>query len=102
MFVVKFLRKDPLWISINRGFISTESNVLNVYFDETQDNAFIGSTYDVRGLFQNCSLLSGIVPAEKLWDNSNITWVNTNKTFNGCSNEIREQVPTTWGGTKTN
>ena len=42
MFVVKFLRKDPLWISINRGFIPTESNVLNVYFDETQDNALIG------------------------------------------------------------
>lgn len=58
-----------------------------------------GLTINVKQLFMNCSNLTGIVPADKLWKNTDITWTNTDMVFTGCSDEIRAQVPVSWGGT---
>lgn len=61
---------------------------------------FIGAgKYDVKQMFMNCAALTGTVPAAKLWENTNITWVNTSEAFIGCSDAIRAQVPVSWGGT---
>ena len=34
-----------------------------------------------------------------LWNNKNITWLNTTETFIGCSTELRSHIPASWGGT---
>lgn len=34
-----------------------------------------------------------------LWNNKNITWLNTSETFVGCSTELRSNIPVSWGGT---
>ena len=40
--------------------------------------------------------------SDLLWNNKNITWLNTSQVFEGCSEEIRAQVPISWGGTASN
>jgi hypothetical protein len=50
-------------------------------------------------MFAGCSALVGTVPADKLWNNRNVIWTNTDTCFTGCSDEIRAQVPISWGGT---
>jgi len=64
------------------------------------DIAFFG-TINMSNMFKDCASLSGIVPASKLWENSNVTFTNTTNAFKGCSESIRAQVPTSWGGTNT-
>ena len=70
--------------------------------DLMPDKGFIGSEYDVTRLFTNCKYLTGIVPTDKLWNNRNINWIlPTNQKqlpFFGCSDNIRLQVPISWGG----
>lgn len=58
-----------------------------------------GQQLSVARLFQRCTLLKGTVNASKWWNNHNITWKNTSSAFIGCSDEIRAQVPVSWGGT---
>ena len=60
---------------------------------------FQNKIIDVGQLFRRCAKLTGIVPADKLWNDKSITWLNTESAFEGCSNEIRAQVPESWGGT---
>jgi hypothetical protein len=61
-----------------------------------------GCTIDATSLFENAINISGTIPADKLWNDKNITWTNTTKVFAGCSDEIRAQAPISWGGTNTN
>ena len=56
------------------------------------------STINVARLFKKCVSLKGSVPANMLWNNKNINWLNTNQAFSDCSEEIRNQVPISWGG----
>lgn len=58
-----------------------------------------GSTIDLAQVFWGCSNISGTVPADLLWNDTTITWVNTGQAFADCSAEIRAQVPVSWGGT---
>lgn len=62
---------------------------------------FNAPSVDVNQMFFNCAKLTGTVPAEMLWENTNIKWLNTANCFKGCSDAIRAQVPVAWGGTKT-
>ena len=59
---------------------------------------FLHKEINVEKLF-NSTAISGTVPANLLWNDSNITWKNTSNTFSNCSDEIRAQVPISWGGT---
>jgi hypothetical protein len=63
-------------------------------------------TIDPAGMFAGTKKLFGIVPAEKLWNNTNVTWktyssnvLNGGKPFIQSSDAIRAQVPASWGGT---
>ena len=60
------------------------------------------SSINVNNLFANCALLSGVVPADKLWNDKSITWLNNERCFTECSEQIRSQVPVSWGGTNQN
>lgn len=69
-------------------------------------NGFSSTNIEIAGLFNNASMLSGNVPADKLWNDKNITWNITPPwsgskllPFTGCSDEILAQVPMSWGGT---
>ena len=61
----------------------------------------------IRAIFSGNSNLTGTVPAEKLWNDHKINWKVQTSTiygkawlpFMGCSDEIRAQVPLSWGGT---
>ena len=64
------------------------------------NNGFTG-TVNVNRLFYGDISLTGTVPASKLWENTNVVWTNTAEAFVGCSNDIRSQVPTSWGGTNS-
>jgi hypothetical protein len=56
------------------------------------------SKLSVNNMFSN-SGITGTVPADKLREDSNIEWTDTETAFIGCSDEIRAQVPVSWGGT---
>ena len=87
---VNFLEKLNLKNPVFKGEVE---NILK-YFLPTP-----GSTYNVTGLFYQCEILTGIVPADKLWNNKQVTWTGTSTCFDQCSDEIRSQVPVSWGGT---
>jgi hypothetical protein len=59
---------------------------------------FLHKEINVENLF-NSTAISGNVPANLLWNDSDITWKNTSNTFSNCSDEILAQVPVSWGGT---
>ena len=53
-------------------------------------------------LFYGCENLSGTINdtiANLFWNNDTINWTNTADAFTGCSDELRAQVPVSWGGT---
>ena len=58
-----------------------------------------GATINMTNTFRAMYKLHGTVPADKLWNNPNVTFTNTEKAFELCSDEIRAQVPVSWGGT---
>lgn len=65
-------------------------------------SGFIGKgTYSAERAFYNCGSLTGTVPASMLWENTDITWTKTSEAFKNCSDAIRAQVPTSWGGDNT-
>ena len=57
------------------------------------------SNFSMDDTFLDCKKLYGTVPAEKLWNNKYVKWNATAYTFARCSDEIRAQVPVSWGGT---
>lgn len=63
---------------------------------------FLCKKIDFTQTFQNTPLItwSDEVP-QKLWKDPTIEWVNTNLTFDGCSDNLRSHIPTSWGGTST-
>ena len=60
-----------------------------------------GVSVSADGMFKWCNHLTGTVPAHLLWANPDITWTNTSTAFSNSSDEIRAQIPTSWGGTNT-
>ncbi len=60
---------------------------------------FNARVISVNNLFLNCKSLTGTVPADVLWKDTGVMWLNTSTCFKGCSDEIRAQVPQSWGGT---
>jgi hypothetical protein len=59
----------------------------------------------IKGLFSNCAKVTCTdydSLSKKLWNNENNIVVQPNEgllPFEGCSNELRAQVPVSWGGT---
>lgn len=66
-------------------------------FPEVQ--SLVNCNFSFYLTFYECKKLYGTVPDNKLWNNKNITVTNTLEAFKGCSEEIRSQVPISWGGT---
>lgn len=60
-----------------------------------------GDTLSAGNLFKNCSAITGDPDPNVLWNNPNVTWTDTADAFTGCSDDIRAQVPVSWGGTNT-
>lgn len=58
-----------------------------------------GTEVDARWMVAGCKNIYGTVPAHKLWDNKDLIWKSTDTAFYGCSDEIKSQVPVSWGGT---
>lgn len=56
-------------------------------------------TLNANYIFRQCDSLIGDPPADILWNNKNITWLNTKNAFYKCSAEIKAKVPASWGGT---
>lgn len=70
---------------------SLSSDVSNMFQD------FSSGTKNVQLMFGRCSQITGTVPAEKLWNNTGITWSNTSGCFNGCSGLTNySEIPTGW------
>lgn len=61
---------------------------------------FANRKVDLSSTFYNCAALTGTVPADILWKDSSKLW-SAEAAFDGCSDAIRAQVPTSWGGTST-
>ena len=75
--------------------IALEGNIANFF----PFNGFASPIVFLDRTFKGCAKLTGTLNANKLWNNKNILWCNTGSTFAGCSDEIRAQVPVSWGGT---
>lgn len=63
---------------------------------------FASNEINVSAVFKGCAKLYGTVPANLLWNDRRVTWMNPVNGFKGCSAEIRAQVPKAWGGTADN
>jgi hypothetical protein len=50
----------------------------------------------VGGCVRGCKKLTGTIPGDLLWNNSEIEWSGMSTTFNNCSDEIRSQAPKSW------
>lgn len=61
---------------------------------------FANRKVDLSSTFYSCAALTGTVPADILWRDSSKLW-SAEAAFGGCSDAIRAQVPTSWGGTST-
>lgn len=61
---------------------------------------FANRKVDLSSTFYNCTALTGTVPADILWKDSSKLW-SVEAAFDGCSEAIRAQIPTSWGGTST-
>jgi hypothetical protein len=72
-----------------------EANISNIL----PKNGFSTPQIKVGAVFYNCEKLTGTVPGEILWNDKSKVWLNTSDAFIGCSDEIRKQVPKSWGGT---
>ena len=92
----------PAIVGENAGYsevfhncIALEGNIANFF----PKNGFVGPIVYLDRTFKGCAKLTGTPPANMLWNNTHIRWINTVSTFAGCSDEIRAQVPVSWGGT---
>lgn len=65
------------------------------------ENAFGGcKVLNVENMFNGTRFPEGtVIDGSKLWNRQDITWLKTSAVFVGCSEEIRAQVPASWGGT---
>ena len=68
---------------------------------------FVGEKIDLQNIFY-CNQpnihkvpISGSVPAWMLWEDTTKTFNNTSNYFTNTLDEIRSQVPTSWGGTNS-
>ena len=89
--------------TIHNSLYATFDGCVNVEFDISKIlekfSPVKNSSVNVHAAFRNCKKIYGTVPANKLWNNKDIIWTNTTTCFSGCSDEIRAQVPISWGGT---
>lgn len=63
---------------------------------------FSSANIMIRAPFAYCKSITGTVQVDKLWNNPNIVWTfehTTDRPFRLCSDELRAQVPISWGGT---
>ena len=68
------------------------TNDVSTLFPES----FISSSIDLSLAFQYCYELTGSVPADKLWNNTNITWTSGN-CFDYCNNLTNySEIPDSW------
>ena len=75
------------------------------------ETGFNRRVIDISRIFSGCKKLKGTVPANILWNDTSKSWqsayTNTDgspdlkSTFASCSDEIRAQVPVSWGGTNS-
>lgn len=77
--------------------IALEGDIANFF----PKNGFVGPNVYLDRTFNGCAKLTGTLPANMLWKRAHIRWINTVSTFAGCSDAIRAQAPTSWGGTST-
>ena len=106
---LKFMEYTDLTIpsntsSIANAFSGCEN--LNISFKTLLPTSIFSTTsIDVTNAFKYCKLLtnaSSELLGKYFWNNKNVTWVGTANTFIYSSDEIRAQVPISWGGTATN
>jgi hypothetical protein len=92
--------------------ISSMSNIFrycpNLVFnlsDVLPDSDFISDSITVGNFIQHCMYMKlgdATKVAKRLWNNSNVTWKSFESAFKYCSEEVRAQVPASWGGTASN
>lgn len=52
-----------------------------------------------NGAFRYCRSFSGVMPADKLWLNPNVSWTDTTDCFVGATSiENYNEIPAAWGG----
>ena len=47
--------------------------------------------------FTQCKAMKGTIPADLLWNNNKVSFVDTDNCFTDCSDEIFSQIPEGWG-----
>lgn len=89
----------PTSYGINGTFNKCYKLVADIYQLFYLYQASTGSSVSLDSVFSKCKNLYGVIPANKLWNNKNITWTNTENCFAECSKQIIAQAPVSWGGT---
>jgi hypothetical protein len=92
----------PAGLSRIQNIFTGNTNLERDINDFFPKQGFSSANIMIRAPFSYCRKVTGTVPADKLWNNPNIVWTfehATDRPFKNCSNEIRAQVPVSWGGT---
>lgn len=62
---------------------------------------FVSRALNFTNTFTHMHAMTGTVDPNQFWSDPNIDWQGFSNCFYGCSDKIRSQVPTSWGGTST-
>jgi hypothetical protein len=107
------MRNCPNLETTDFKFPDGSTKIVGTFYQDTKlsvdiaalfpENGFTSTKVHIEQTFRDATSLTGTVPVEKLWGDDTVKWsiadsINE-KPFTGCSNEIRTQVPVSWGGT---
>lgn len=62
---------------------------------------FVSRALNFTNTFTHMHAMTGTIDPNQFWGDPNIDWQGFSNCFYGCSDKIRSQVPTSWGGTST-
>lgn len=62
---------------------------------------FVSRALNFTNTFTHMHAMTGTVDPNQFWGDPNIDWQGFSNCFYGCPDEIRSQVPTSWGGTSS-
>lgn len=62
---------------------------------------FVSRALNFTNTFTHMHAMTGTVDPNQFWGDPNIDWQGFSNCFYGCSDKIRSQVPTSWGGTSS-
>ena len=74
---------------------------LAVPIENLLPRSFNDKSVNMDRCFNECGFLTGTIPANKLWEDTDVVFTNTSQCFRKTPVDLKAQAPVSWGGTLT-